>query len=132
MRLLSPHKVLRSPFSNNSPQSRALQHQPSWLKRRLICGGEDSLLRGIEISRTRIDRHRDWQGTETAGSGSIRPIVGVAGEKQEKVVDEATAVLLSKLPLDSDIQRAKAAFDQAQAVEEGFQRDFSRVDFTNR
>jgi hypothetical protein len=57
---------------------------------------------------------------------------GVAGEKQEKVVDEATAVLLSKLPLDSDIQRAKAAFDQAQAVEEGFQRDFSGVDFTNR
>jgi hypothetical protein len=58
--------------------------------------------------------------------------LGVAGEKQERVVDEATAVLLSKLPLDSDIQRAKAAFDQAQAVEEGFQRDFNGVDFTNR
>jgi hypothetical protein len=42
------------------------------------------------------------------------------GGKQEKVVDEATAVLLSKLPLDSNIQKAKAAFDQAQAVEEGF------------
>jgi hypothetical protein len=58
--------------------------------------------------------------------------LGVAGEKQERVVDEATAVLLSKLPLDSDIQRAKAAFDQAQAVEEGFQRDFNGVDFTNQ
>jgi hypothetical protein len=57
---------------------------------------------------------------------------GVAGEREEKVVDEATAVLLSKLPLDSDIQKAKAAFDQAQAIEEGFQRDFSGVDFTNQ
>jgi hypothetical protein len=58
--------------------------------------------------------------------------LGVAGEKQEKVADEATAVLLSKLPLDSDIQKAKAAFDQAQSVEEKFQRDFNGVDFTNR
>jgi hypothetical protein len=31
---------------------------------------------------------------------------GVAGEKQEKVVDEATAVLLGKLPLDSEIKKA--------------------------
>jgi hypothetical protein len=53
---------------------------------------------------------------------------GVAGEKQEKVVDEATAVLLGKLPLDSDIQKAKAAFDEAQSVEENFQRDFNGVD----
>ena len=29
-------------------------------------------------------------------------------------MDEATAVLLGKLPLDSDIEKAKAAFDQAQ------------------
>jgi hypothetical protein len=57
---------------------------------------------------------------------------GVAGEKQEKVADEATAVLLSKLPLDSYIQKAKAAFDQAQAVEEKFQSDINGVDFTNR
>jgi hypothetical protein len=42
----------------------------------------------------------------------------VAGGKQEKVVEEATAALLGKLPLDSDIQKAKAAFDQAQSVEE--------------
>ncbi len=47
-------------------------------------------------------------------------------------MDEATAVLLSKLPLDSDIQKAKTAFDQAQAVEDGFQRDFDKVDLTNR
>jgi hypothetical protein len=56
----------------------------------------------------------------------------VAGGKQEKVVDEATAVLLGKLPLDSDIQKAKAAFDQAHSVEERFLRDFTGVDFTNR
>jgi hypothetical protein len=47
------------------------------------------------------------------------------GGKEEKVVDEATAVLLGKLPLDSDIQKAKAAFDQAQSVEERFLHDFS-------
>jgi len=47
-------------------------------------------------------------------------------------VAEATAILLGKLPLDSDIQNAKAAFDQAQSVEEKFLRDFTGVDFTNR
>jgi hypothetical protein len=52
--------------------------------------------------------------------------------KIEKVTDEATAALLSKLPLDSEIQKAKAAFDQAQAVEEQFLRDFDGVDFTLR
>jgi hypothetical protein len=52
--------------------------------------------------------------------------------KLEKVTDEATAALLSKLPLDSDIQKAKAAFAQAQAVEVQFQRDFNGVDFTAR
>jgi hypothetical protein len=53
----------------------------------------------------------------------------VAGEKQEKVVDEATVALLSKLPLDSNIEKAKAAFDQAQGVEEKFHHDFDGVDF---
>jgi len=56
----------------------------------------------------------------------------VAGGKQEKVVDETTAALLGKLPLDSDIQKAKAAFDQAQSVEEKFLNDFTGVDFTTR
>ena len=55
----------------------------------------------------------------------------VAG-KQEKVVDEATVALLSKLPLDSNIEKAKAAFDQAQGVEEKFHHDFDGVDFMNR
>jgi hypothetical protein len=56
----------------------------------------------------------------------------LSGEKLEKVTDEATAALLSKLPLDSYIQKAKAAFEQAQAVEEQFLRDFDGVDFTSR
>jgi hypothetical protein len=56
----------------------------------------------------------------------------LSGEKQEKVTDEATAALLSKLPLNSDIRKAKAAFDQAQATEEQFLRDFDGVDFTSR
>jgi len=48
------------------------------------------------------------------------------------VTDEATAALLSKLPLDSDIQKAKTAFDQAQAVEEQFLSDFDGIDFSVR
>jgi hypothetical protein len=56
----------------------------------------------------------------------------VAGEKQEKVADEATVALLTKLPFNSDIEKAKAAFDQAQSVEEQFHHDFAGVDFTVR
>jgi hypothetical protein len=54
----------------------------------------------------------------------------VAGEKQETVADEATVVLLRKLSGNSDIEKAKAAFSQAQAVEEQFRHDFNGVDFT--
>ena len=56
----------------------------------------------------------------------------VAGEKQEKVADEATAGLLTKLPFNSDLEKAKAAFNQAQSVEERFNHDFAGVDFTVR
>jgi hypothetical protein len=56
----------------------------------------------------------------------------VAGEKQEKVADEATAALLTKLPFNSDLEKARSAFNQAQAVEEKFRHDFNGVDFTNR
>jgi hypothetical protein len=48
------------------------------------------------------------------------------------VADETTAALLTKLPLNSDIKKAKAAFDQAQSVEDKFHRDFDGVDFTNQ
>jgi hypothetical protein len=54
----------------------------------------------------------------------------VAGEKQETVADQATAALLTKLPFNSDLEKAKAAFAQAQAVEAQFQHDFNGVDFT--
>jgi hypothetical protein len=56
----------------------------------------------------------------------------VAGEKEEKVADEATVALLTKLPRNSDIEKAKAAFDQAQSVEDKFHHDFGGVNFTLR
>jgi hypothetical protein len=56
----------------------------------------------------------------------------VAGEKQEAVADEATVALLRKLSGNSDIEKAKAAFGQAQTVEEQFRHDFNGVDFTIR
>jgi hypothetical protein len=56
----------------------------------------------------------------------------VAGEKQEMVADQATAALLTKLPFNSDIEKAKAAFAQAQSVEPRFHHDFDGVDFTVR
>jgi hypothetical protein len=54
----------------------------------------------------------------------------VAGEKQETVADEATVALLTKLPFNSDLEKAKAAFAQAQSVEEIFHHDFNGVNFT--
>jgi hypothetical protein len=56
----------------------------------------------------------------------------VVGEKQEKVADEATVALLTKLPRSSDIEKAKAALSQALTVEQRFNHDFAGVDFTVR
>jgi creatinine amidohydrolase/Fe(II)-dependent formamide hydrolase-like protein len=56
----------------------------------------------------------------------------VAGEKQETVADGATAALLTKLPFNSDLEKAKASFAQALSVEEQFRHDFNGVDFTMR
>jgi len=56
----------------------------------------------------------------------------VAGENQEKVADEQTAVLLKRFSGSPNVQKAKAAFDQAQSVEERFPHDFAEVDFTVR
>jgi hypothetical protein len=56
----------------------------------------------------------------------------VAGEKQEAVADQATAALLTKLPFNSDLEKAKTAFGQAQSVQEQFHHDFNGVDFTGR
>jgi hypothetical protein len=54
----------------------------------------------------------------------------VDGGKQEKVADEATVALLTKLPFNSDIEKAKAALSQALSVEDKFQHDFNGVNFT--
>jgi hypothetical protein len=53
-------------------------------------------------------------------------------KSKKKVADEATAALLSKLPFNSDLEKATAALDQALSVEEKFNHDFAAVDFTNR
>jgi hypothetical protein len=54
----------------------------------------------------------------------------VAGEKQEKAADEATAILLKRFEGNPDIEKAKAEFDRAQKVEERFHKDFDGADFT--
>jgi hypothetical protein len=56
----------------------------------------------------------------------------VAGEKQEKVADEATQVLLKRFEGNPDVEKAKVDFENAQKVEERFHKDFDGVDFTQR
>jgi hypothetical protein len=56
----------------------------------------------------------------------------VAGEKQEKAADEATAILLKRFEGNPDVEKAKVNFDRAQEVEERFHKDFDGVDFTSR
>ena len=56
----------------------------------------------------------------------------VAGEKQEKAADEATAILLKRFEGDVDVEKAKVDFDRAQEVEERFHKDFDGQDFTSR
>jgi hypothetical protein len=56
----------------------------------------------------------------------------VAGEKQEKAADEATAILLKRFEGNPDVEKAKVDFDRAQEVEERFHYDFDGQDFTIR
>jgi hypothetical protein len=56
----------------------------------------------------------------------------VAGEKQETMADEETIALLKRFALDPDVEKARAEFERAQAVEEKFHHDFDGVDFTMR
>ena len=56
----------------------------------------------------------------------------VAGEKQEKAADEATAALLKRFQGNPDVEKAKVDFDRAQEVEEKFHKDFDGLDFTSR
>jgi len=56
----------------------------------------------------------------------------VAGEDQEKVADEETAVLLKRFSGNPDVEKAGVEFERAQRVEERFHKDFDEVDFTKR
>ena len=57
-------------------------------------------------------------------------VFAVAGEKQERLADEATIALLQRFARDPDIEKARAEFDRAQKVEEQFHKDFDGQDFT--
>jgi hypothetical protein len=133
MGLLTLQKVLRSPFSNKSPQSRALQHQRNWLQRRFRTRRrKTTYYQALRVAAPEL--------TDIAAGKKPRPpevdqfaqAFSVAGEQEEKVADEATLALLTKLPFNSDLEKAKAAFAQAQSVEERFHHDFDGVDFTMR
>ena len=63
---------------------------------------------------------------------TLAAIFDVAGEKQEKVADEETRVLLKRFPRNPDVEKASSEFDRAQKIEEQFHRDFDGVDFTIR
>jgi hypothetical protein len=54
----------------------------------------------------------------------------VAGEKQEKALDEKTVTLLERLSGNADVEKARAEFECAQKVEETFHNDFDGFDFT--
>ena len=55
-----------------------------------------------------------------------------AGEDQEKVADQVTAVLLKRFPRNPDVEKAKAEFERAQKTEERFHKDFDGLDFSSR
>jgi len=63
---------------------------------------------------------------------TMAEVFAVAGEKQETVADEETIALLKRFALDPDVEKARAEFERAQAVEEKFHHDFDGVDFTMR
>jgi hypothetical protein len=54
----------------------------------------------------------------------------VAGEKQEKVADERTLVLLGRFYGNPDVEKARVEFERAQEDEETFHKDFDVIDFT--
>jgi hypothetical protein len=71
---------------------------------------------GMEVRPSELDRF--------AGAFSL------AGEKQENLADEETAVLLKRFSGNPDVEKARAEFDRAQKMEEQFHRDYDGVDFT--
>jgi hypothetical protein len=54
------------------------------------------------------------------------------GEKQKKVADQETLVLLQRFSGNPGVEKARAEFERAQEVEERFLHDFDGVDFTMR
>jgi hypothetical protein len=54
------------------------------------------------------------------------------GEKQERVADEETSILLQRFSSNAGVEKARAEFERAQEVEERFLHDFDGVDFTMR
>ena len=54
----------------------------------------------------------------------------LASEKQQKVADEKTRVLLKRLSGDPDVDKAGVEFERAQKTEESFHEDFDGIDFT--
>lgn len=56
----------------------------------------------------------------------------LAGDRQEKAANDATEILLERFRGNPDVERARAAFDRAQAVEEEFHHDFDGMDFTKQ
>lgn len=56
----------------------------------------------------------------------------VAGERQERVADQKTLVLLKRFLRTPGVEKAKAGFERAQRVEERFHKGFDGIDFTKR
>ena len=55
----------------------------------------------------------------------------LANEKQHKVADEQTRVLLKRFSGDPDVDKAGVEFERAQKIEESFHEDFDGIDFTS-
>jgi hypothetical protein len=64
--------------------------------------------------------------------GTFAAAFAVAGEDQEKMADEKTAILLKRFSRNPGVEKARAEFDRAQKVEESFHKEFDGLDFTSR
>jgi hypothetical protein len=67
---------------------------------------------------------REWKFDQVAEAFSF------AGERQENLAVEETAVLLKRFSRSPEVEKAKVEFDRAQKVEERFHKDFDGIDFT--
>jgi hypothetical protein len=67
---------------------------------------------------------REWKFDQVAEAFSF------AGERQENLAVEETAVLLKRFSRSPEVEKAKVEFDRAQKVEERFHKEFDGIDFT--